>query len=181
MNSITAIQNVSEVPSKLNKTETAEAAKKLDPAVSINGTSFNGTSNITTSTWGTTRSITIGNTSKDVNGSANVSWSLQDIMKGQGLNASTAMNTLYYNNAGTSHVGRLSTYHNATSSLDYVQLGLYNVANSGTVNTLNVYPEHTYTANEFWCASNIRVNGKRISVTSSAPTTISTGDIWIQI
>ena len=79
MNSITAIQNVSQVPSKLNRTETAVAANKLATARTVNGVNFDGTANITTSTWGTSRSITIGNSKKAVNGSADVSWSLSDI------------------------------------------------------------------------------------------------------
>ena len=209
----------------------AGTATKLATARTINGTSFNGSANITTANWGTARNIyiadssatntgsavsvngsanatlklpatikatltgnattattlatartlTLGATGKTFNGSADVSWSLQEIMKGQGLNASTAMNTLYFNNAGVDHVGRVSTYRNSNSALDYVQLGLYNVADSGTVCTLNLYPTHTYTANEFWCASNIRVNGKKLHITASAPSSPSTGDIWIDI
>ena len=63
----------------LTTSGTAAAATKLATARTINGTSFNGTANITTANWGTARSITIGNTSKSVNGSANVSWSLSEI------------------------------------------------------------------------------------------------------
>lgn len=57
----------------------ATSAVKLNTARYINGTSFDGTSNITTSQWGTSRNITIGKTTKSVNGSANVSWSLREI------------------------------------------------------------------------------------------------------
>ena len=57
MNSITAIQNVSEVPSKLSKTETAVAANKL----------------------ATARTFTIGSSGKSVDGTKNVSWSLSEI------------------------------------------------------------------------------------------------------
>lgn len=55
------------------------SATKLQTARQINGTNFNGTANITTSYWGTARNFTIGNTTKSVNGSANVSWSFADI------------------------------------------------------------------------------------------------------
>lgn len=55
------------------------SATKLQTARQINGTNFDGTANITTSYWGTARNFTIGNTTKSVNGSANVSWSLADI------------------------------------------------------------------------------------------------------
>lgn len=55
------------------------SATKLQTARRINGTNFDGTANITTSYWGTARNFTIGNTTKSVNGSANVSWSFADI------------------------------------------------------------------------------------------------------
>lgn len=57
----------------------ATTATKLATARTINGTSFDGSANITTSYWGTARTITIGSTGKSVNGSANVSWSLSEI------------------------------------------------------------------------------------------------------
>lgn len=69
----------------------------------------------------TDRTLTIGATGKSFNGSANVSWSLHDIMKGQGLNYDTACNTLYFNNGGTSHKGRISCYNDGN---DYVQIAL---------------------------------------------------------
>lgn len=57
----------------------ATSATKLATARKINGTSFNGTGDITTANWGTARTITIGNSGKSVNGSANVSWTLAEI------------------------------------------------------------------------------------------------------
>ena len=57
----------------------ANAAIKLATARTINGTSFDGSANITTANWGTARNIQIGNTAKSVNGSANVTWSLSEI------------------------------------------------------------------------------------------------------
>jgi N-acetylneuraminic acid mutarotase len=56
------------------------SATKLQTARNINGTAFDGTSDITTNAWGTSRSLTLGNTSKSVDGSANVSWSITDII-----------------------------------------------------------------------------------------------------
>ena len=55
------------------------SATQLTTARSINGTNFNGTGNITTNSWGTSRTITIGSTGKSVNGSADASWSLTEI------------------------------------------------------------------------------------------------------
>lgn len=57
----------------------ATTAATLQTARTINGTSFNGSANITTANWGTARNLTIGNSKKSVNGSADVSWSLSEI------------------------------------------------------------------------------------------------------
>lgn len=57
----------------------ADSATVLKTARTINGTSFNGSANITTANWGTVRTLTIGNTGKSVNGAGNVSWSLSEI------------------------------------------------------------------------------------------------------
>lgn len=58
---------------------TATRANTLSTARTINGTSFNGSANIVTANWGTARNITIGSTTKSVNGSADISWSLSEI------------------------------------------------------------------------------------------------------
>lgn len=60
-------------------TTVVNSANTLATARTINGTSFNGSANITTANWGTARTITIGSTGKSVNGSGNVSWSLSEI------------------------------------------------------------------------------------------------------
>ena len=57
----------------------AATATKLQTARTINGTSFNGSANITTNKWGTARNITIGNTTKTIDGSGNISWTLREI------------------------------------------------------------------------------------------------------
>ena len=57
----------------------ADTATKLQTGRNINGTLFDGTQNITTAQWGTARNLTIGNSTKSVNGSANVSWTLSEI------------------------------------------------------------------------------------------------------
>ena len=64
-------------------------ADTLTTARTINGTSFDGSANITTANWGTARTLTIGNTGKSVNGSANVSWTLAEI----GATPLTSFNT----------------------------------------------------------------------------------------
>ena len=57
----------------------ATTATTLQTARAINGTNFNGTAAITTANWGTARNVTIGNTTRSVNGSTTYSWSLSDI------------------------------------------------------------------------------------------------------
>lgn len=54
-------------------------AYKLYTPRTINGKEFDGSANITTTTWGTARDLTIGNSTKSVNGSAAVTWTLSDI------------------------------------------------------------------------------------------------------
>jgi hypothetical protein len=60
-------------------TGNASTATTLQTARNINGTSFNGSAAITTANWGTARDISIGGTSKSVNGSAPVTWSQAEI------------------------------------------------------------------------------------------------------
>lgn len=57
----------------------ASSATQLQTTRTINNTSFNGTANIITANWGTSRTLTIGSTGKSVNGSTNVSWTLTEI------------------------------------------------------------------------------------------------------
>ncbi|MGL4791234.1 MAG: hypothetical protein ACRCW1_07470, partial [Anaerotignaceae bacterium] len=55
------------------------SATKLTTIRTINGTNFDGTTNITTANWGTARTITVGSTGKSINGSANIAWTLAEI------------------------------------------------------------------------------------------------------
>lgn len=67
------------VYNRVSYADRADTASKFQTARTINGTSFDGSSNIVTSYWGTSRNITIGNTTKSVNGSGNISWTLSEI------------------------------------------------------------------------------------------------------
>lgn len=83
------------------------SATKLQTSRTINGTSFNGTSNITTANWGTGRSIGIVNSDGSgtavpvtVNGSANINLKLPATIKANLTgNASTATTATNANNA----------------------------------------------------------------------------------
>lgn len=79
---------VANAPLVIDITGNAATATKLATTRTINGTSFNGSANITTANWGAARTLTIGNTGKSVNGSGNVSWSLAEI----GAASSTSLN-----------------------------------------------------------------------------------------
>ena len=55
------------------------SATKLQTYRKINNTAFDGTSDIVTAIWGTTRNITVGNNMKVINGSADVSFTHAEI------------------------------------------------------------------------------------------------------
>ena len=57
----------------------ASTATTLQTGRTINGTSFNGSANITTANWGTARNISLGGTSKSVNGSTNYTWTITEL------------------------------------------------------------------------------------------------------
>jgi hypothetical protein len=62
----------------LNQNTTGSAATLTTPRA-INGTDFDGSAGITTSSWGTARDIAIGSTTRSVNGSTTYTWTLSDI------------------------------------------------------------------------------------------------------
>lgn len=96
---ITFVSNsiVSNLSGKATSAGTADSASKLSSAKTINGTSFDGSDNITTDKWGVARDFTIGNSKKSVNGSAGVSWSLSEIGAVQQVSYSNSIdaNSLY--------------------------------------------------------------------------------------
>ncbi len=110
---------------KLTATANAVSATKLVTARTINGTSFDGTANITTQNWGTSRNLTIGETSKAVNGSADVSWTLDEIgaipatLLPTGSNYQDVVSKLIrVGSDGVQKVGRILDFHAENSTLD---------------------------------------------------------------
>jgi hypothetical protein len=75
-------------------TGNASTATTLQTARNINGTSFNGSADITTANWGTSRTITIGATGKSVNGSGNISWTLDELQAEYRQPTNSARNNL---------------------------------------------------------------------------------------
>lgn len=70
---------LSNVDNTADSAKVVASAGKWTTSRLINGTAVDGTIDITTSKWGTSRNITIGSTTKSVNGSADTSWSLAEI------------------------------------------------------------------------------------------------------
>lgn len=58
----------------------ATTATTLQTTRTINGTNFNGSANIETSYWGAARLLQVGYKQLSVNGNANVTWDLHDIL-----------------------------------------------------------------------------------------------------
>ena len=92
---------------------------------------------------------------------------------GRGNNYDTAVGTIYFNNAGTSHKGRISCYNDSTNG-DYVQVGL-RTADDSTNYMLITSDSIKFKSN------NIQLNGKKLTIATSAPSNPATGDVWINI
>lgn len=115
---------VADIPT-LNQNTTGSAATLTTPRA-INGTSFNGSAAITTASWGTARTITLGSTGKSVDGSAAVTWTLAE------MGAAAASATV--NMTGAQSVAGAKTFtDNLTVSASTLTVG---VAGSGTGGTL---------------------------------------------
>ncbi len=112
-------------------TGNSATATTLQTARTINGTSFNGSANITTANWGTSRTLTIGSTGKSVNGSGNVSWSLSEIGAVADTNG-TLKFKLGDGNGGTNVELRRS----GSSSSGYALAFVSTVNSTATYNTL---------------------------------------------
>lgn len=119
-------------------TGNSATATRLATARTINGTNFDGTSNIITSNWGTARTITIGATAKSVNGSANMSWTLAEI--------GAAASSHTHNYAGSSSAGGAA---NTAIKLNTART-INGVSFDGTANiTIKADPNsHTHTSSE---------------------------------
>lgn len=115
------------------------SATKLQTARNINGTAFDGTKDITTAYWGTTRTITLSGAitgSVSINGSQNVTLSTS-------VNQST-VNGLYVGGRKTANHGSSGTAYTAdsyssnfvnTSYVAYAERGSWAYANNGYVTT----------------------------------------------
>lgn len=137
----------------------------------INGTSFNGNADITTSTWGTARSITIGASSKSINGSTNVSWTLNEIGAQQSSTELTAI-------AGTSGTGVLTktapntwVFDNATYITGNENITISgDVTGGGSTSIVATLKNSGVVAGTY---KSVVVNAKGIVISGTNPTTLS--------
>lgn len=113
----------------------ASTATTLQNGRTINGTTFNGSQNITTANWGTARDITIGGTTRSVNGSTTYSWTLNDIgaARGKTISATTAATAGWYRIA-TSSAGINRCF--ATFTIDATISGKHSITQ---LNASNLY------------------------------------------
>lgn len=179
---------------------TAVAATKLATARKINGISFDGTGDITTTNWGTARNITIGNSKKSVNGSVDISWSLADIGA-----AAASHSHNYLPLSGGSLTGTVTApFLNITDNNGYrhnslgagdnhvigVSSGIVYLGNSqaktqieGNSNPTVLVGSNKYTmyhtGNKPTPADIGAIPSSKITVSQTAPSNPSTGDLWI--
>lgn len=127
----------------------ANTATTLATARTINGTSFNGSANITTASWGTSRNLTIGAATKAVDGSANVSFTLAEIGISPG---SASFPDLTNKDLGTgSYITsgdfRAPIFYDSTDALYYLHPNGFSNLSSGRFNSgLEVLGTLTYGA-----------------------------------
>ena len=128
-------------PAQTTVSGNAGTATKLQTARAINGTSFDGSKDITTANWGTTRTFTIGKTAKSVNGSSNMTWSTSEILH-QGT-----ITTQDWNTANVEGVYAIENFSGSNSPTGAYQWGGLLTLRSGNV-TNQVYLTHSN--NEMW-------------------------------
>ena len=142
-------------------TGNATTATTLQTARSINGTAFNGSADITTANWGTTRDITIGSTTRSVNGSGNYSWSITDIgAVGTGTaNTFTALQTFTGGISAAAGITLVSpsltgtpTAPTATSGTNTTQVATTQFVRTEITNLVNAAPAALDTLNELAAA-----------------------------
>jgi hypothetical protein len=90
----------------------AGTAVSLANSRTINGTNFNGTANITTASWGTARTATIGATGKSVDGSADFSWTVAEVL---GTAANAQVNSLGVGTSASGTAGQIRATNTITA------------------------------------------------------------------
>lgn len=160
----------------------ASSANTLTTPRTINGTNFDGSSDIITTSWGTSRTLTIGDTGKVVSGNSNVSWSLTEIgaadkditlIAGDGLsgggnlaaNISFAVDATVVRTSGTQTIDGAKTFTNDITITD-------KIIHSGDINTSIRFPTANTVTIETAGAERVRVDSNgNVGVGTSSPST----------
>ena len=131
----------------------ASSASTLQTSRTINGTSFNGSANITTSYWGTTRTFYIKDpsgahyNSYSVNGSGNVDMYLPATMSGfSSITSTTFSGSLSGNASSASTATKLTTARtiwgqsfNGTANVSGAMTGVTSITATGLIRTSNLF------------------------------------------
>lgn len=131
----------------------ATTATTLQTSRTINGTSFNGSANITTSYWGTTRTFYINDpsgahyNSYSVNGSGNVDMYLPSTMTGfSSITSTTFSGSLSGNASSASTATKLTTARtiwgqsfNGTANVSGAMTGVTSITATGLIRTSNLF------------------------------------------
>lgn len=189
----------------------AGTATKLQTPRSINGTSFDGSGDITTLRWGNSRTFTIGNSSKSVNGQNDMNWSLAEIgaatsshnhdssylkLSGGTLTGSLSVNSdisatggfLSNNNKGysikdTSNVSRNLITMNSANQIVVGDLNyrtyLFGSANPRYCPSASIGYDIYHEGNKPTPADIGAIPNSKITISQTAPSNPSTGDLWI--
>ncbi len=147
----------------------ANTANTLATARTINGTSFDGSANITTANWGTARNIQIGNTAKSVNGSGNVSWTLAEIGASRAHSASHAFGG-NQNAITTAQFITMLTNLGAFSQPHWVSRGSWSYASNQYINDTKCGNIHLA-----GCVVEVFGNTSAYTIKVTTPTTSSSG------
>ena len=134
-------------------TGNASTATTLQTGRTINGTTFNGSANITTSYWGTTRTFYINDpsgahyNSYSVNGSGNVDMYLPSTMTGfSSITSTTFSGSLSGNASSASTATKLTTARtiwgqsfNGTANVSGAMTGVTSITATGLIRTSNLF------------------------------------------
>jgi len=107
----------------------ASASNRLFNIRTINGADFDGTESIVTNYWGSERTITIADISRTVDGSADISWSFDDILPNT---KNLQINSLGVGTAASETTGEIRATNNITAyySDDRLKNKLNNIENA---------------------------------------------------
>lgn len=156
-------------------TDNVASATRLQTAHTINGTSFNGTADIITATWGATRTISLTGAvtgSVSTNGGSNIV-----INTSYGTDNITSLDSRYVKKTGDTMLGALTL--NGKQSGAFNSVGLLFKENSGRIGTSNANDLGIYAGNNIFLKPNSLDESSNTGVViSNSYITYNGGKIW---